>query len=279
VIVFVGGVPIDAAPLIAERCGLGDPQVSKRHVVVLGDPPWPSDWQSIPSVSVESLALHGDLFRTLALLAAVLTQRPTTEAAPELLALAQRLRLARYAVFVGAPQRWPAHGALLIEAVHRIVGELNRSTRAAALWIGGGDGAATANQVFTWLSGLPLRSRSGVHGLEHEPLLFDAGRLLADRAVDTLLWVSSFDAGAEPPATELPMVALAHPAAAAACRRPGRGTVFIAVSTPGIGSSGHVFRTDGTVLMPLHAARPDALPTVAEVALRIRQALPQRRAA
>jgi formylmethanofuran dehydrogenase subunit B len=283
VIVFVGGVPIDATPLIAERCGLGDAQVSERQVVVLGkglgDPPWPSDWQAMPTVSVESLPLHGDLFRTLGLLAAALAQRPTTEAAPALQALAQRLRAARYAVFVGAPQRLPAHGSLLIEAVHRIVGELNRSTRAAALWIGGGDGAATANQVFTWLSGLPLRSRSGVRGLEHEPLLFDAGRLLADRAVDSLLWVSSFDAGATPPATELPTVALAHPAAAAACRRPGRATVFISVSTPGIGSSGHVFRTDGTVLMPLQAARPDALPTVADVALRIRDALPQRSAA
>lgn len=281
VIVFVGGVPVEAAPLIAERCGLGEPQVGERHVVVLGaaaeDPPWPSE--AMPAVSVESLPLQGDLFRTLSLLAAELLHRPTIEAAPALQALAQRLRAARYAVLIGAPQRWPAHSALLIEAVHRIVGELNRSTRAAALWIGGGDGAATANQVFTWLSGLPLRSRSGVHGLEHEPLLFDAERLLADRAVDALLWVSSFDAGARPPATELPIVALAHPAAAAACRRPDRATVFIPVSTPGIGSGGHVFRTDGTVLMPLFAARPDALPTVAEVAQRIRHALPQRRAA
>jgi formylmethanofuran dehydrogenase subunit B len=281
VVVFVGGVPLDLAPLIAERCGLNEPQFGARHVVVLGamprDAPWPADGAALPGVSIEALPLHGDLFRTLSLLAALLAQRPVSETAPALHALAQRLRAARYAVLVGAPQRLPAHGALLIEAVHRIVGELNRSTRAAALWIGGGDGAATANQVFTWLSGLPLRSRSGVHGLEHEPQLFGAQRLLADGAVDALLWVSSFDAAARPPQTDLPLVALAHPAAAPACRR--RASVFIAVATPGIGSGGHLFRTDGTVLMPLAAARPDALPTVADAAQRIRHALSQRRAA
>ncbi len=35
-IVFVGGLPIDVAPLIGQRCGMGDPQVPQRHVVVLG---------------------------------------------------------------------------------------------------------------------------------------------------------------------------------------------------------------------------------------------------
>ena len=36
VIVFVGGLPIDVAPLIGRRCGIGDPQGPPRHVVVLG---------------------------------------------------------------------------------------------------------------------------------------------------------------------------------------------------------------------------------------------------
>ncbi|WP_395693896.1 hypothetical protein [Piscinibacter sp.] len=51
------------------------------------------------------------------------------------------------------------------------------------------------------------------------------------------------------------------------------------MSTPGIGSAGHIFRTDGTVLMPLHAARPDALPTVAAVMQGLLAQLPARRAA
>ena len=180
-------------------------------------------------------------------------------------------------MLVGAPPRLPPHGALIIEAVHQAVGHLNRSTRAAALWLGGGNGAATANQVFTWLSGLPLRSRAGPRGLDHEPFLFDARRLLTDAAVDALLWVSCFDPDAAPPASALPMLVLGPPALAASCRR--SGAVFIGVSTPGITSDGHLFRTDGTVLMPLSALMRDALPPLAEVAGGILRALQAQRAA
>ena len=74
-----------------------------------------------------------------------------------------------------------------------------------------------------------------------------------------------------PPACTLPLVVLGHPAQATACARPG--TVFIPVATPGIGLDGHVFRTDGTVLMPLRALRPDTLPGVAEVAQQLLHAL------
>lgn len=259
-IVFVGGVPEDVAPLLRARCGIGDPQLPQRQVVVLG------------GAGPDDVPLQGDLFDTLGLLAARVSGRrvPASEA---LQGLAQRLREARYAVLVGAPPTLPPQGALLIEAVHRIVNDLNATTRAAALWIGGGNGIATANQVFAWLSGLPLRSRAGPRGLEHEPHAFDAARLLADGDVDLLLWVASFDAHARPPDTPLPLVVLGHPELAAACRRAGRRSVFIPVSTPGIGSGGHLFRTDGTVLMPLHAARPDALPTVASAAAAITRAL------
>ena len=64
---------------------------------------------------------------------------------------------------------------------------------------------------------------------------------------------------------------LAHPSFAPAAQ--GRATVFIPVSTPGIGSAGHLFRTDGSVLMPLRALRDDGLPTVADVLRRLTQAL------
>lgn len=277
VIVFIGGIPADLAPLIGQRCGIGDAQVPQRHVVVLG--PGPGDdsllaeWAGLAGASVESLPLEGDLFDTLALLCTLVSPRRVPAAPEPLRALAQRLASARYGVLVGATTRLPPQGAMIVEAVHRIVGSLNRTTRAAALWVGGGNGAATANQVFTWLSGLPLRSRATPAGLEHEPLLFDTARLLADRAVDALLWVSSFDADAVAPSNCLPMVVLGHPSLAAASRRAGLATVFIPVATPGIGSGGHVFRTDGAVLMPLHAARPDALPTVASAAARIAAAL------
>lgn len=279
-IVFVGGLPTDIAPLIGLRCGIGDPQVAQRHVVVIGphagDAAILAGWAG-PGVSVETIALHGDLFDTLALLSAAVAQRDAAAAPAGLLDLAQRLRSARYSVLVGAPARFPAHGALLVEVVHQVVNQLNRTTRAAALWLGGGNGVATANQVFAWLSGLPLRTRAGPHGLDHQPLTFDSDRLLADGAVDALLWLSCFDADAAPPATPLPLLVLAHPAQAAACRRPG--AVFIPVATPGIGAAGHVFRTDGTVLMPLSAVLDQGLPNAADVLHRITAALAAGRAA
>jgi formylmethanofuran dehydrogenase subunit B len=152
---------------------------------------------------------------------------------------------------------------LIIEGVHRIVAALNVTTRAAAMWLGGGNGARTVNEVFTWLSGLPLRSRAGPSGLEHEPLCFDAERLLADAAVDSLLWISSFDPGCAPPATPAPLVVLGHPGLASSAARVG--SVFIPVSTPGIGSAGHLFRADGGAVLPLMPVYRDTLPTVADV--------------
>jgi formylmethanofuran dehydrogenase subunit B len=268
-IVFVGGVPRDLAPLIGPRCGIGDAQVPQRQVLVLGpgagDEALLAHWAGKGGVGVDTVPLHGDLFVTLALLCALVDDRDVPSAPDALRGLAKRLHAARYAVLVGAPARLPAQGALILEAVNRVVASLNRTTRAAVLWIGGGDGAATVNQVFAWLSGLPLRSRAGPAGLEHEPLAFDATRLLADGAVDALLWVASFDAGAVPPPHRLPMVVLGHPALAATLPRTGPTTVFIPVATPGIGSAGHLFRTDGTVLMPLQAVYRDRLPSVADV--------------
>jgi formylmethanofuran dehydrogenase subunit B len=272
--VFIGSVPVDMAPLLLERCGVGGSDVAARHLVVLH--PRAADAAVLAAaartgVTVESMAPTADLFSTLSALNAALARPASAAEPPALRALAARLRGASYAVFIGAPLHLPAHGALIVEAVHRSIGRLNAGTRAAALWLDGGNGAATASQVFTWLSGLPLRSRAGSRGLEHEPLVFGATRLLDGAAIDLLLWVSAFDAAALPPPSALPMVLLGHPAQASACAR--RDAVFIPVATPGIGVDGHVFRTDGTVLMPLRAVRPDALPSVAEVAQWLLRAL------
>ena len=92
-IVFVGGVPSDLAPLIGPRCGIGEAQVPQRQVVVLG--PGPDDdallahWAGQGGVGVDTVPLHGDLFDTLALLCALVDQR-AVPSAPD--ALARRWR-------------------------------------------------------------------------------------------------------------------------------------------------------------------------------------------
>ncbi|WP_457334516.1 formylmethanofuran dehydrogenase [Rhizobacter sp. P5_C2] len=268
----VGGTPVDQAPEFFERCGVGEALVPQRQVVVLGgstaDDAVLAGLRTRPGVTAASIPLHGDLFATVALLSALVAGRAVRDAPAALQSLATQLQQARYAVIVGETRRLPPQGALIVEGLHRMVNTLNRHTRAAALWLGGGNGAGTVNQVFTWLSGLPLRSRAGPLGLEHEPLCFDAQRLLDERAVDSLLWVSSFDPELAPPPTALPTVVLGHPDLAAS-----PASVFIPVSTPGIGSPGHLFRADGSVMLPLFAVHDDGLPTLATVVDRIAGAL------
>ncbi len=272
--VFIGGLHRITAPRLLLRCGVGDDIVATRHVVVLGGSATDiATLADMPGITAEALPLQGDLFETISLLGALVAGRPLREPHPGLAALAARLHAASYAVLIGATSALPAHGALIIEGLQRTVAELNRQSRAAMLWLGGGDGAGTVNQVFTWLSGLPLRSRAGPSGLEHDPLRFDARRLLVDGAVDSLLWIAGFDAGQAIPETPLARIVLGHPALRFPSRSSGAGTVFIPISTPGIGSAGHLFRTDGSVLMPLFPVYQDTLPAAAEVLGRITHAL------
>lgn len=268
-VVLFGGAPLEQAPNLFDRLGLG--AVLPRRVVVIGARP--EDAQPLaalarrPDVQLEQIEAQADLFGVASTLAALVARRQVRGAPAALVELASQMHAARYAVVVAATGRLPEHGALVVEAVQRIVGTLNATTRAAALWLGGGDGAATVNQVFTWLSGLPLRSRAGPAGLEHDPICFGMQRLLDDAALDALLWVASFGTEPPPPPTALPLIVLGHPAFATHADR--AGSVFIPVSTPGVGSAGHLFRTDGVVLMPLFAVYADTLPTLAQVVDRV----------
>jgi formylmethanofuran dehydrogenase subunit B len=273
VVVWLGPTATATAIDFFARCAALPPDdgggtATARHIVVVGSGPTrDAIGLGVTGVTVETIPLHDDAMTTVAILAALVAGRAVPDPPPALAALAARLRSARYAVVAAETAQLPAHGGLLIETCNRVVATLNLTTRAAALWIGAGNGGSTTNQVFTWLSGLPLRSRAGPYGLEHEPLAFDTTRLVASRAVDALLWVSSFDAGCSPPATELPLVVLGHPALAVSAARPN--AVFIPVATPGIDCAGHLFRADGNTVLPLRPLRIGTLPLLAEVLGRI----------
>jgi len=272
-VVWLDGMPDgDAAELLA-RCDIGTPGSPPRRLVLLGGTPEErAALQALDGqggLRTQHVPLHGDLFDTVALLAALAARRMPPQAAPALQALADQLLAARYGVLVGRTARLPAHGALIVEAVARLVGTLNAGTRAATLWLGGGNGAGTVNQVFTWLSALPLRTRAGPHGPEHDPVCFDTARLLADGAVDCVLWLSCFDPDCTPPPSALPLIVLGHPGLAPSAAR--EGDVFMPVSTPGIGSAGHLFRADGGTVLPLSALYRDTLPALPEVLAQLTQ--------
>ena len=271
-VVCFGTSPAEHYPEFFRRCGIGQPDdlVPGRQVVFVGAAP-DAALLALPGLQCEAVELQGDLFETLALLNALAAQRRVTHAG--LGTLAARLRAARYAVLVWEPARLPPdHGALLAEGLQRLVATLNEHTRAATFSLGGSEGGYTAQQVYTWLSGLPLRTHAGPRGLEHDPLRHGTRRLLQDGAVDALLWVQSFGPQPAPPASPpgLPLVLLAHPQTP----QPAGDVVFIPVATPGINADGHLFRTDGGVVLPLRRVRDDGLPTVAEVVQRIGERLP-----
>ncbi len=256
-VLFVGSWPLERAPRLLARMtrGRSDPPA----LVVLG--------ADAELDGVEAILPGVALADSLPMLAALVSRRHLRQPNPELQILAERLRGARYPVLVWEPGQLGAHAALLIELAQRIVATLNESGRAAGFPLAGGNGVASANQVFTWLGGLPLRTRVGADGLRHEPLRHDAARLLAAGEVDAMLWANPFD-GPRPPQTSIPRVVLGPPGLLEQLGDES-GTVYIPVATPGLQHGGHLFRTDGVVLMPVFALRADGLPSIAELAGRL----------
>ncbi|HTI17732.1 MAG TPA: formylmethanofuran dehydrogenase [Trinickia sp.] len=189
----------------------------------------------------------------------------------ELGALSERINAASYTAFVYEPAALPGpHAALAIEALHRIVKAINRTARAGALALTGDDGALTVNQVVTWLSGFPLRTRVAAGlPLDHDAHRYRTDTLLSRHEIDAMLWISSFTPELPPVLLndDVPMIVLGHPATALSSLNARHGsTVFIPVATPGIDCGGHLFRVDASVVTRLAAARAASLPSVAQIA-------------
>ena len=272
--VVIGTQPALDYPEFYRRCGVGDPVSPLREIVFLGAPVDPS--ASAPNVATRAVPWVGDAYATLATLNTLCKGR-RVDASGVLRELAQRMLAARYVVLVWEPGRLPGgHASLLVESINQLAKTINRTTRAGGLALAGNDGALAVNQTLAWLSGLPLRTGVLASGLVHDPHRYTTEQLLADHAVDALLWVASFGPDQTPAADNvlaaLPTIVLAHPAHVA---RSSSARVFIPVATPGIGASGHLFRLDGVVIVPVTKVRDDGLPTVARVVERIDARLKQ----
>lgn len=258
-ILCVGTQPSEHYPEFFRRCAAGEPvNAAARRIVFLGAP---VD-AALPAALTQSLPLAGDLFDTLSLLEALVARRPVRAAPAALATLAQQLRDAHYPVLVVETAALPAHGALVIEAVSRLVNLMNLTGRAAVLTLGGSAGGYSAQQAHTWLSGLPLRTRFGPAGMDHDPLRHATARLLASDEADALVWVASITPDDTVPQTSLPRVVFGHPALPVP---EGDNVVFIPVATPGIGTGGQLYRSDGTVIVPLHPVVDQALPALPAV--------------
>ena len=187
-------------------------------------------------------------------------------ATDELRQLAETLKTAKYGVVAwAAPGFTYPHAELTIQTITEVVKTLNQTTRYNGLPLGGSDGDMSVNQVCTWISGYPVRTSYSRGIPEYDPLLFSAERLINEKEVDVLVWVSSFNPDRTPPPSSAPTIVLGHTGMTFA--QPPE--VFIPVATPGLDCNGVMFRMDSVVSLPLEAVCPSSLPTLTQVATAI----------
>ena len=188
----------------------------------------------------------------------------------KLKAIGEKVRNSKYSAIVWSPAAMDfAHAELTIQTICELIRELNRTTRAAGLSLGGDNGAGTLTNICTWQSGYPLRvSYANKHPV-YDPYNFSTRKLLESAGTDLLLWISSFHSEINMPENDIPKIILARPS-----RNPAPAAhVYIPVATPGIDHDGNLFRTDNVVSLPLKKLRASSLPGVTDVITRIIQEL------
>lgn len=191
-----------------------------------------------------------------ALRALVMTKPVTGEtvagvAVSTLQTLADTLKAAKYATLVWVSKDLHyAHAELTIENITETVVALNQKTRAMGLSLGGSDGDTSVNYAHTWLNGVII---DAPNWQDH----------------DAVVWVNSFSPEAMPPADAGPVILLGAPDSSFS----SPPAVFIPVATPGLDTGGQQFRVDGSVTLPLTAAKPSAVPTLSQVVALIEKAI------
>ena len=181
-----------------------------------------------------------------------------------LAALAEQLRQAKYANIVwSANALAPSQSRLCIETISRLVGQLNETTRAAGLPLGGDEGGMSAQQVSSWLSGFPLRVSYAQGIPAYDPRENKIETMLSKGGVDCLVWVDAFGRSMPP---KLPsavrLIYIGHPQIG----KQLNADVCIPVGLPGVHHSARLVRTDAVVTVPLDRLYRTKLPSVKSVA-------------
>lgn len=184
-----------------------------------------------------------------ATLRALVMDKPVTAetvagvAVSSLKAVAETLKAAQYATLVWVSKDLHyGHAELTIENITETVVALNQKSRAMGLSMGGSDGDTSVNYAHTWLNGV----------------IIDAPEW---ESHDAVVWVNSYSPDAMPPAGSGPVIVLGAPDSTF----DAAPDVFIPVATPGLDCNGQQFRVDGSVTLPLTAAKPSDLPTLSQV--------------
>lgn len=202
-----------------------------------------------------------------ALLRSILRERPVS--APESLrALAGAIRAASYRLLVWAAGSLPKP-ATMLHHLAALTRELNAEGRAIGLPLGPSPGPFTARQLLLWQAGVPDPVGYVDGAPEHDPFRWSGARLLAERAIDLLVWIDAFGFR-PPPATPVPTILLSR----AGVSSSGTAEVSFPVATPGLDHPADLYRTDPVVALRARGLRRTALPKVADVLAAIGERLP-----
>lgn len=154
---------------------------------------------------------------------------------------------------------------LAASALVGLIGDLNRDRRAVAVSL---SGDATFRSVATWLSGF-----SGpVNFAGATPELCEK---TTAAALPAIIWLQPYPTAPPPPVDDRFLVVIGMADAEVV----DRADFYLPASVPGIDVSGSTVRGDGTVCLPLHAARSSALPSAATRLAELATVVAQRRLA
>lgn len=271
-VVLVGSSIFEQYPRFAERVlqPAGLFVQTQRKIVIIGprqDVKLPAELDEIEVTNIplplESVSEAAGILRLLVRGDAV--SSPTSLPLDALSRLAARLNQAAYSVVVwsSAELDFP-HAELAIENWTELIRELNKSTRAAGLPLGGGSGGLGAMQVCTWQTGFPLRTSFAVGHPDHHAWRYASNRIIGDKEADLLVWVATLIPDAVPDC-DCPRIVIGHPG----LRFEKTPEVYIPAGIPGIDHAGHCFRTDGVVTLPLRKLNEPRWPSAKQVIERL----------
>jgi formylmethanofuran dehydrogenase subunit B len=176
--------------------------------------------------------------------------------------LAGKMKSAKYGVIIWSPGELDIpHAEITIQNFCELVKFLTRITRFSGFSLGGNDGATTANNVCAWQTGYPLRVNFNRGYPDYDAYRYTTSNMLGNSEVDALVWISSFSPEINSPRTTIPTVVLGTPDS----KLNFTPDVFIPVATPGVDHSGHLFRTDSVVVLPLKQLRNSSHASVASI--------------
>jgi formylmethanofuran dehydrogenase subunit B len=180
--------------------------------------------------------------------------------------LLDRMRRCRYGVvFFGFGLSRAKHGHRTVEALLKLVRELNQHTRFNVRRMRGSGDVTGADMVLAWQTGYPFSVNLARGYPRYNPGEYSGQTLLERREVDACLLVGShgihrFSESARSFLREIPTIVLDSPVAELAIQP----TVRFTTAIYGIHAAGTAYRMD-EIPIPLQAFLPSEYPTDAEV--------------